>query len=106
MVHLWGSKVREDVEMSRSALAECSSGDIAVVIGDEKLDSNLVYLGCQLGWKPCRECEQMLRGFATRHQAKVADNLRLVRRGRPGNEDLRLREKKRIGAIDCRARGD
>ena len=48
MVHLWGSKVREDVEMSRSALAECSSGDIAVIIGDEKLDANLVYLGCQL----------------------------------------------------------
>ena len=48
MIHLWGSKVREDVEMSKSALAECSSGDIAVVIGDEKLDSNLVYLGCQL----------------------------------------------------------
>lgn len=48
MIHLWGSKVREDVEMSRSALAECSSGDIAVVIGGEKLDSNLVYLGCQL----------------------------------------------------------
>jgi len=48
MIHLWGSKVREDVEMSKSALAECSSGDIAVIIGDEKLDSNLVYLGCQL----------------------------------------------------------
>jgi nucleotide-binding universal stress UspA family protein len=48
MVHLWGSKVREDVEMSKSALAECSAGDIAVVIGDEKLDSNLIYLGCQL----------------------------------------------------------
>lgn len=48
MIHLWGSKVREDVEMSKSALAECSSGDIAVVIGGEKLDSNLVYLGCQL----------------------------------------------------------
>ena len=48
MVHLWGSKVREDVEMSKSALAECSSGDIAVVICGEGLDSNLVYLGCQL----------------------------------------------------------
>jgi nucleotide-binding universal stress UspA family protein len=48
MVQLWGSKVREDVEMSKSALAECSPGDIVVVVGDEKLDSNLIYLGCQL----------------------------------------------------------
>src|SRR5579859_5490651 len=48
MIHLWGSKVREDMEMSKSALAECSTGDIAVVIGGETLDSNLVYLGCQM----------------------------------------------------------
>lgn len=48
MVHLWGSKVKEDAEMSRSALGECTTGDIAIVVGGEKLDSNLVYLGCQM----------------------------------------------------------
>src|SRR5436305_10298627 len=48
MVHLWSSKAKEDAEMSRCALGECATGDIAIVIGDEKLDSNLVYLGCQL----------------------------------------------------------
>src|SRR5215469_17792007 len=48
MVHLWGSKVKEDAEMSRCALGECATGDIAIVIGGEKLDSNLIYLGCQM----------------------------------------------------------
>ena len=48
MVHLWGSKVKEDAEMSRCALGECATGDIAIVVGGEKLDSNLVYLGCQM----------------------------------------------------------
>ncbi len=48
MVHLWGSKAKEGAEISKSALGECSAGDIAVVIGGEKLDSNLVYLGCQM----------------------------------------------------------
>ena len=48
MVHLWGSKTREETEMSKSALGECSTGDIAVVVCGEQLDSNLVYLGCQM----------------------------------------------------------
>jgi nucleotide-binding universal stress UspA family protein len=48
MIHLWGSKVKEDAEMSKCALGECATGDIAIVIGGEKLDSNLVYLGCQM----------------------------------------------------------
>jgi nucleotide-binding universal stress UspA family protein len=48
MVHLWGSKVKEDAEMSRCALGECATGDIAIVVGGDKLDSNLVYLGCQM----------------------------------------------------------
>src|SRR5689334_3809828 len=48
MVHLWGSKVKEDAEMSRCALGECATGDIAIVIGGDKLDSNLIYLGCQM----------------------------------------------------------
>src|SRR5579859_3627443 len=48
MVHLWGSKAKEDTEMSKSALGECATGDIAIVVNGEKLDSNLVYLGCQM----------------------------------------------------------
>ena len=48
MVHLWGSKTREETEISKSALGECSAGDIEVVICGEKLDTNLVYLGCQM----------------------------------------------------------
>lgn len=48
MVHLWGSKAREDSEISKSALGENSTGDIAVVIDGDKLDRNLVYLACQM----------------------------------------------------------
>ncbi len=48
MVHLWGSKTKEETEISKSALGECAAGDIAIIIGGEKLDSNLVYLGCQM----------------------------------------------------------
>ena len=48
MVHLWGSKAKEGTEISRSALGEKATGDIAVVICGEKLDQNLVYLGCQM----------------------------------------------------------
>jgi nucleotide-binding universal stress UspA family protein len=48
MVHLWGSKTREETEISKSALGEAAIGDIAVVIGGEQLDANLVYLGCQM----------------------------------------------------------
>ena len=48
MVHLWGSRSREETEMSKSALGGNVTGDIAVVIGGEQLDFNLVYLGCQM----------------------------------------------------------
>ncbi len=48
MVHLWGSKARGETEISKSALGESTAGDIVVVIGGEKLDFNLVYLGCQM----------------------------------------------------------
>jgi nucleotide-binding universal stress UspA family protein len=48
MVHLWGSKAKEETEISKSALANCTPGDIAVVVGDESLNTNLVYLGCQM----------------------------------------------------------
>lgn len=48
MVHLWGSKARGETEISKSALGEGVTGDIAVVIGGAKLDLNLVYLGCQM----------------------------------------------------------
>ncbi len=48
MVHLWGSKAREETEISKSALGEGSNGDIAVVIDGEKLDRNLVFLACQM----------------------------------------------------------
>ncbi len=48
MVHLWGSRAKEETEMSKSALGECATGDIAIVVNGEKLDSNLVYLGCQM----------------------------------------------------------
>src|SRR5450631_3624210 len=48
MVHLWGSRTGEETEMSKSALGGNAAGDIAVVIGGERLDSNLVYLGCQM----------------------------------------------------------
>jgi len=48
MVHLWGSKTKEDVDLSKSALGENAAGDIVVVVGGEKVDMNLIYLGCQL----------------------------------------------------------
>jgi K+-sensing histidine kinase KdpD len=48
MVHLWGSKAKEETQISKSALGESTAGDIVVIIGSEKLDFNLVYLGCQM----------------------------------------------------------
>ncbi len=48
MVHLWGSKTKEDIDLSKSALGDTTSGDIVVVVGGEKVDMNLIYLGCQL----------------------------------------------------------
>ena len=48
MVHLWGSKTREGIDLSKSALGEGATGDIAVVVGGAKLDSDLIYLGCQM----------------------------------------------------------
>jgi K+-sensing histidine kinase KdpD len=48
MVHIWGFKAREETEMSQLALGDSAVGDIAVVIGGENLDSNLVYLGCHM----------------------------------------------------------
>ena len=48
MVHLWGSRAKEETEISKSALGEGASGDIAVVIDGEKLDKNLVFLACQM----------------------------------------------------------
>lgn len=48
MVHLWGSKTKEETEISKSALGESTTGDIAVIIGGEQLDTSLVYLGCQM----------------------------------------------------------
>ncbi|HLG64375.1 MAG TPA: universal stress protein [Ktedonosporobacter sp.] len=48
MVHLWGSRAKGEAEISKSALGEGATGDIAIVIGGDKLDFNLVYLGCQM----------------------------------------------------------
>lgn len=48
MVHLWGSRAKEETEISKSALGEGATGDIAVVLCGDKLDGNLVYLGCQM----------------------------------------------------------
>ncbi len=44
----WISRAREDAEISKSALGDGTTGDISAVIGGNKLDSNLVYLGCQM----------------------------------------------------------
>ncbi len=48
MVHLWGSKPKEDVDVSKSALGDTTAGDVVVVVGGEKVDLNLVHLGCQM----------------------------------------------------------
>jgi nucleotide-binding universal stress UspA family protein len=48
MVHLWGSRAKEGTEISKSALGERATGDVAVVVCGEKLDQSLVYLGCQM----------------------------------------------------------
>ena len=48
MVHLWDSKAKGETEMSKSALGQNATGDIAVVIGREKLDFDLVSLGCRM----------------------------------------------------------
>ncbi len=48
MVHLWDSKAKGETEMSKSALGQNAIGDIVVVIGSEKLDFDLVNLGCRM----------------------------------------------------------
>ena len=48
MVRLWGSKIRENAELSTSALGEDTLGPIAVVIDGENLDASLVSLACQI----------------------------------------------------------
>ena len=48
MVHLWDSKAKGETELSKSALGQNATGDIAVVIGSEKLDFDLVSLGCRM----------------------------------------------------------
>jgi nucleotide-binding universal stress UspA family protein len=48
MVHLWGSKAREESEISKSALGSSTGGDVAIMLSGEQLDANLVYLGCQM----------------------------------------------------------
>jgi len=48
MVHLWGPKTKEGQDISKSALGEGTNGDIAIVINGAKLDSDLIYLGCQM----------------------------------------------------------
>ncbi len=48
MVHLWGSKTKEEVEISKSALGETTTGDIVVLVGGEQVDMNLIHLACQM----------------------------------------------------------
>jgi nucleotide-binding universal stress UspA family protein len=48
VIRLWGAKAREEKALSQSALGENVEGGIVVVLGGEKLDTNLVSLGCQM----------------------------------------------------------
>lgn len=48
MVWFRASWARKQAEISTEALGEGANGDILVVIGDNKLDSTLVFLGCQM----------------------------------------------------------
>ncbi|HLI87237.1 MAG TPA: universal stress protein [Ktedonobacteraceae bacterium] len=48
MVHLWGSRAKEESQMSKSALGESAKGDVAVVVCGDRLDTNLISLGCLL----------------------------------------------------------
>ena len=52
------------------------------------------------------EGEHAVRRLGVRHQADVADDLRLVVAGGPGHQDLRLRAQQRIDAVDLGAAGD
>lgn len=46
MMHLWGSKAKEEAEIGKSALGGVPSGDIVIVVDGEQLDADLVSLGC------------------------------------------------------------
>jgi nucleotide-binding universal stress UspA family protein len=48
MVHFWGSKTKEGTEISKSALGDAPAGDIVVVVGEDRLDFNLVFIGCMM----------------------------------------------------------
>jgi hypothetical protein len=48
MISLRRSQSSGASEVSTSALEGCTGGDITVGISGEKLDSNIIYLGCQI----------------------------------------------------------
>jgi nucleotide-binding universal stress UspA family protein len=48
VVRLWGTKAREEKALSQSALGTYVEGGIVVVLSGERLDTNLVTLGCQM----------------------------------------------------------
>ena len=55
MVHLWRSRAKDETEISKSAPGVGATGDIAVVVEDNKLDNELVRLACLMAKKAKRK---------------------------------------------------
>ncbi|TMC33838.1 MAG: hypothetical protein E6J31_17715, partial [Chloroflexi bacterium] len=55
MVHLWRSRAKDETETSKSAPGVGATGDIAVVVEDNKLDNELVRLACLMAKKAKRK---------------------------------------------------
>ncbi len=55
MVHLWRSKDKEDIDVTKAAPGVGAVGDIAVIIAGNKLDNELVRLACLMAKKAKRK---------------------------------------------------
>jgi len=70
--------------------------------GAQRIDGTFQVTG-RFGREPGAESEDPLGMIGAGHQHGIADDLRLVCRGRPGDNNLRLGEQQCIGAVDGRA---
>ncbi len=73
--------------------------------GAQRIDRAL-HVARFVGLEPGAEGEHPVGRIGAGDQAGVTDDLGVVGRRRPGNEDLRLRQQQRIGAVDRRPRRD
>ena len=58
----------------------------------------MLHVACGVGLEPSAELEHAC--VRCGHKSRIADDFRLVGCGRPGDQDLRLGQEQRVGAVD------